>query len=64
MRLRGQGLPMMDSSGKGDLLVRVFVEIPSKLTDRQKELLEEFFEIEQENSGNKSFFEKIANYFS
>jgi len=64
LRLRGQGLPMMDSSGKGDLLVRVFVEIPKKLTDRQKELLQEFFEIEQENSGNKSFFEKIANYFS
>lgn len=64
LRLRGQGIPMMDSSGKGDLLVRVFVEIPNKLTDRQKELIQEFSEIEQENSGNKSFFEKIANYFS
>jgi len=64
LRLRGQGMPAMDTGRKGDLLVRVFVEIPTKLTDRQKELLTEFADIEQERSGNQSFFEKIANYFS
>ncbi|MCL4146176.1 UNVERIFIED_CONTAM: hypothetical protein GTU68_058713 [Idotea baltica] len=64
LRLRGQGLPHMDSKGTGDLLVRVFIEVPTKLSDRQKELLREFADIEQESSGNKSFFEKIANYFS
>ena len=64
LRLRGQGLPNMDGHGKGDLLVRVFIEVPTKLSERQKELLREFGEIEEEKSGNKSFFEKIANYFS
>lgn len=63
-RLRGQGLPHFNSSGKGDQLVRVFIEVPRKLSDRQKELLNEFATLEAERSGNKSFFEKIANYFS
>ncbi|MFT7668937.1 MAG: molecular chaperone DnaJ [Planctomycetota bacterium] len=64
LRLRGQGLPNMDAPGTGDLLVRVFIEVPTKINDRQKELLREFGEIEEEQSGNVSFFEKIANYFS
>ena len=64
LRLRGQGLPSIDSHARGDLLVRVFVEVPTKLSDRQKELLKEFGEIEESSSEHKSFFEKIANYFS
>ncbi len=63
-RLRGQGLPVLESRGRGDQLVRVFVEVPRKLTDRQKELLREFGEIETEKSGSKSFFEKIVDYFN
>ncbi|MDP6538265.1 MAG: molecular chaperone DnaJ [Planctomycetota bacterium] len=64
LRLRGQGLPVVERSTRGDQLVRVFIEVPTKLTDRQTELLAEFAEIEGEKSGNESFFEKIANYFS
>jgi len=64
LRLRGQGLPSIEGRGRGDLLVRLFVEVPTKLTSRQKELLEEFGQIETSESGHKSFFEKIANYFS
>ncbi len=63
-RLRDQGLPHMERRGRGDQLVRVFIEVPKKLTDRQKELLREFGEIESSESGNKSFFDKIASYFS
>jgi molecular chaperone DnaJ len=63
-RLRNQGLPKMESRGRGDQLVRVFVEVPAKLTDRQRGILEEFERIEKEKSGDKSFFEKILNYFS
>ena len=63
-RLRGQGLPVLDGRGRGDQLVRVFVETPHKLTDRQKELLREFEEIEVEQSGSKSFFEKVVDYFN
>lgn len=63
-RLRSQGLPRMESRGRGDQLVRVFVEVPAKITDRQRALLEEFERIEKEKTGDKSFFEKILNYFS
>ena len=63
-RLRGQGLPSLEGRGSGDQLVRVFVDIPRKLTERQKELLREFDEIEGEKSGSKSFFEKIVDYFN
>ena len=62
-RLRGQGLPQLEGRARGDQLVRVFVETPKKLSERQKELLREFERIEQELSGKKSFFEKLADYF-
>lgn len=39
--LRGQGLPRLRGHGRGDLHVRVVVDVPRKLTRRQKELLEE-----------------------
>ncbi len=40
-RLRGKGMPELRGRGVGDELVRVNVEIPSRLTPRQKELMEE-----------------------
>jgi molecular chaperone DnaJ len=63
-RLRGQGLPELESKRRGDQLVRVFVETPRGLNERQKELLREFDEQESERTGRKSFFEKLADYFS
>lgn len=62
-RLRGQGLPHVDSRGRGDQLVRVFIDVPGKLTDRQKELLREFERIELEKSGKKTFFERVVERF-
>ena len=62
-RLRGQGLPRLESRGKGDQLVRVFCEIPTKLTDRQEEILREFQEIDGEQTGKKSFFDRVTDYF-
>jgi len=63
-RLRGEGLPVFQGRGRGDQLVRVFVETPTKLTERQKELLREFDELEKERSGEPSFFEKIVKHFT
>ncbi|MEX1025958.1 MAG: molecular chaperone DnaJ [Planctomycetota bacterium] len=63
-RMRGQGLPVLNSGRRGDQLVRVFVETPKKLTDRQKELLTEFSDIETTKGGSKSFFEKLVDYFN
>ena len=63
-RLRGQGLPHLDGGGRGDQLVRVFVEVPKKLTERQRELLEELAELEGEERGSKSILERITDYFN
>jgi len=41
-RVRGKGLPDLRGGRLGDLLVRVLVETPTKLTSRQRQLLEEF----------------------
>jgi molecular chaperone DnaJ len=62
-RLRNQGLPAFEGRARGDQLVRVFVEVPRKLSDRQKELLHEFAELESKSSGSRSFFEKIVDHF-
>jgi molecular chaperone DnaJ len=40
MRLRGKGMPKFRGYGKGDLLVRIGISVPEKLTDKQRELLE------------------------
>ncbi|MTI17914.1 molecular chaperone DnaJ [Rhodobacteraceae bacterium RKSG542] len=47
-RLRGKGMPIMRSSQFGDMYIQVVVETPTKLTKRQRELLQEF---EKESSG-------------
>jgi molecular chaperone DnaJ len=42
-RLRKQGMPQLNSGGRGDLLVKVIVKIPEKLTEKQAELIREAF---------------------
>ena len=41
-RLRGRGVPSVDGHGRGDLIVRAVVEIPSHLSSRQKKALKDF----------------------
>ncbi len=57
-RLKGKGIPGLHMLGKGDQLVRVKVAVPTKLNDRQKQLLKEFAEISGEKR-SKGIFEKV-----
>ena len=41
LKIRGKGVPVLNGYGKGDLYVEVRVHTPTKLTKRQRELLEE-----------------------
>lgn len=64
-RVRGKGLQALQSSGKGDLFVRVRVQTPSKLNKKQRELLEELgntFSIENKPEP-RSLFEKVKDIF-
>ena len=47
-RLRGKGFPSLHISGKGDQLVKIKVDVPTKLNDRQKHLLREFADASSE----------------
>lgn len=40
LRLRGKGLPKMNSNAKGDLLVNVMVYVPEQLSDAEKAAIE------------------------
>jgi molecular chaperone DnaJ len=52
-KLTGRGVPVLGRSSRGDHLVTVIVDIPSKLTTKQRELLEQFA---SETAGKKGFF--------
>jgi molecular chaperone DnaJ len=62
-RMKAQGLPHLEGRGRGDQLVRVFIDVPAKLSDRQKELLREFERIESEKHGKKSFLDRVLERF-
>lgn len=67
IRVKGQGMPIIRSEKRGDLFVKLRVETPVNLSDRQKELLEEFQSLGVDNScqpESKSFFDKIKDLFA
>jgi molecular chaperone DnaJ len=66
VRIRGAGMPVLNGRGQGDMVIEVQVETPTKLSARQKELLEEFrcTETGEECPESKSFFGKIKGMFA
>jgi len=65
-RIRHKGVPVLNSTGKGDLYVEVRVHTPGKLSKRQRELLQELSEISKvENVPEKhGLFNKIKDIFN
>jgi len=65
-RIKGQGIQQVRGSYRGDLILHVRVEIPRKLTDKQKELLRQFDEISsgKEYESRKSFLDKVKDLFN
>lgn len=64
-RLHGQGAPHLRGNGKGDLLIRVQVEVPTKLSTHQKKKLEEYAEAcgDPANPMSDSFVKKAKQFF-
>ena len=65
-RLRGQGMKHLESDRKGDLYVHVQIAVPTKLTDEQKEKLQEFAKSlgEHQSPLQETFFEKAKRFFT
>ncbi|MBQ8161950.1 MAG: molecular chaperone DnaJ [Clostridia bacterium] len=65
-RIKEQGVTRLRGSGKGDLIVHVRVEVPRKLSEKQRELLRQFEETVtgKEYEGRKSFLDKIRDVFN
>jgi molecular chaperone DnaJ len=61
-RVRGRGMPALNGHGTGDLVVQVELETPTRLTARQKELLDEFRGVESAHEAcpkSKGFFDRL-----
>ena len=64
-RIKGRGLPSMRTGRAGDQLVQIVVETPTRLNQKQEELLREFAKTENRHVSPKAarFFEKLKKHF-
>ncbi|HHU00245.1 MAG TPA: molecular chaperone DnaJ [Bacteroidales bacterium] len=66
LRLKGKGLPEINSYGQGDLLVKINVFIPKDLTKEEVKLVEKLRESESfstKQASGQSFFSRMKNMF-
>ncbi|MEM1108361.1 MAG: molecular chaperone DnaJ [Planctomycetota bacterium] len=63
-RVRGEGMPDLRTGRRGDLIVALLLEVPTKLTAKQEELLREYAESEDHDvlPENKGFWSKIKEH--
>lgn len=65
-RLKGQGVPVLQGRGRGDLLVQVDVDVPRELSDEERDLLVQFAERRGEEVAEPAeggFFSRIRSSF-
>ena len=65
LRHRGSGMSVLNGRGRGDLVARILVETPTRMSAKQKKLLEQFRETEtgDECPAAKSFFKRVREMF-
>jgi molecular chaperone DnaJ len=64
-RMRGQGLPQVNSSYRGDLYVKITLITPTKISAKERELFQELAQFDREKNlkPGKSFFDKFKSMF-
>ena len=64
-RLKGKGVPSLHSHGRGDEYVKVIVQVPARLNEKQKEILREFAKAggEKLSTSKKGVLDKIKDTF-
>ena len=65
IRLRGRGLPRLGGGPRGDVIARLFVEVPTRLSEEQRALLEEFARISGDDVSprRRGFVDKLRDLF-
>lgn len=65
-KLKGRGITHLGTKNRGDQYVRIVLEVPKHLNQKQKDLLKQFDgSVSDKNYGNrKSFFDKLKNIFN
>jgi molecular chaperone DnaJ len=65
-RLRGKGIYKIGTQQRGDQYIKIIVEIPKKMDDKQRNILLEYAKLsgeDLEKLGEKGIFTKIKNVF-
>ena len=65
-RLKGKGMPVLQTNRLGDLYVEIRVEVPTKLNEKQKGILKEFSEINKKNTSpeTNSYLDSLKRIFT
>lgn len=65
-KLKGKGLPRVGGTHRGDQIITVYIDVPKKLNERQRELLEEFARVsgEEIKKSSKGLKDKLKDIFS
>lgn len=68
LRLKGKGLPSVNSYGNGDLLVNVNVWVPKELTKDEKKIIEQLRDADNfqpnPSQSEKSYFDRMKSFFT
>ena len=64
-RLKSKGMPVLRSRQAGDMYVQIVVETPQNLSRRQRDLLEEFERVSEDENNPESagFFSRVKDFF-
>lgn len=65
LTVKGKGMPQLRGRGRGDAIYEVVVEVPTRLTARQREILEELMQTGKDEAGPKTskFVERMKKLF-
>ena len=65
LRVKGEGIQQLHGSSRGDLVVKVKVEIPRRMSEKQKELLRAFDQAStgKEYESRRGFLDKVKELF-
>ena len=66
LRMRGKGIPHLNSSGRGDQLVRVTVWTPTRLSQEEREMFTELSKVESQSppAAGRGFWKRMKEAFS